>query len=178
MLNKSLTQNGRAARGMLSGIKKAPPEMDRASSSGRASRVALQGETRCAFGPSTGGRRGPAVNHPTSSRTLSQLPATVCEPDHTRESPAGAGSVRVYGKQGFAVHLEMRLDSKHRNVGFLALSRRCTVTSLTTACSQDRTLTTKLACRFEAQRFMPRMSLSLKLTSIATSGICVKLTLV
>ena len=35
----------------------------------------------------------------------------------------------------------MRVDSKHRNVGFLVLSGRCTVTSLTTAHSQKRTLT-------------------------------------
>ena len=33
----------------------------------------------------------------------------------------------------------MRVDSKHRNVGFLALSGRCTVTSLTTVPSQHRT---------------------------------------
>ncbi len=36
----------------------------------------------------------------------------------------------------------MRVDSKHRNVGFLALSGRCTVTSLTTANSHNRTLAT------------------------------------
>ncbi len=34
----------------------------------------------------------------------------------------------------------MRLDSKHRKVCFLALSGRCTVTSLTTASSHKRTL--------------------------------------
>ena len=45
----------------------------------------------------------------------------------------------VYGKEGITVPLEMRLDSKHRNVGFLALSGRCTVTSLTTANSHNRT---------------------------------------
>ncbi len=45
----------------------------------------------------------------------------------------------VYGKQVIAVPLEMRVDSKHRNVGFLALSERCTVTSLTTAHSHNRT---------------------------------------
>ncbi len=33
----------------------------------------------------------------------------------------------------------MRVDSKHRNVGFLALSGRCTVKSLTTAPSQKET---------------------------------------
>jgi len=38
-----------------------------------------------------------------------------------------------------SVSLEMRLDSKHRNVGFLTLSGRCTVTSLTTAHSHKRT---------------------------------------
>ncbi len=32
----------------------------------------------------------------------------------------------------------MGVDSKHRNVGFLALSGRCTVTSLTAAHSQQR----------------------------------------
>ncbi len=45
----------------------------------------------------------------------------------------------LYRKPGICVHLEMRVDSKHRNVGFLALSGRCTVTSLTTAHSQKRT---------------------------------------
>ncbi len=34
----------------------------------------------------------------------------------------------------------MRVDSKHCNVGFLALSGRCTVTSLTTAHSHKRKL--------------------------------------
>ena len=34
----------------------------------------------------------------------------------------------------------MGVDTKHRNDGFLALSGRCTVTSLTTAHSQKRTL--------------------------------------
>ncbi len=33
----------------------------------------------------------------------------------------------VYGKQVIAVPLEMRVDSKHRNVGFLALSGRSKV---------------------------------------------------
>ncbi len=45
----------------------------------------------------------------------------------------------LYRKPVFPVHLEMRVDSKHRNVGFLALSGRCTVTSLTTASSHKET---------------------------------------
>ena len=56
-----------------------------------------------------------------------------------KKSPAGAGSYRVYGKPVIPVPLEMRVDSKHRDVGFLALSGRCTVTSLTTANSHKRT---------------------------------------
>jgi len=47
-----------------------------------------------------------------------------------------SGVLGVYGKPVIAVPLEMRVDSKHRNVGFLALTGRCTVTSLTTAHSQ------------------------------------------
>ena len=47
-------------------------------------------------------------------------------------------AAEVYRKPGITVHLEMGVDSKHRNVGFLALSGRCTVTSLTTASSQQR----------------------------------------
>jgi hypothetical protein len=50
----------------------------------------------------------------------------------------------MYGKPVFTVPLEMRVDSKHQNVGFLALSGRSTVTSLTTAHSQKRKSVTNL----------------------------------
>ncbi len=43
----------------------------------------------------------------------------------------------LYRKPGIAVPLEMSVDTKHRNVCFLALSGHCTVTSLTTAYSQE-----------------------------------------
>ncbi len=58
------------------------------------------------------------------------------------QEPPGSGiplhCTQLYGKPGISVSLEMRVDSKRRNVGFLALSGRCTVTSLTTAPSHNR----------------------------------------
>ena len=66
-------------------------------------------------------------------------------------------TAEVYRKPGVSVPLEMRVDSKHRNVGFLALSGRCTVTSLTTAPSQKRTFGPSLnrifLCVFRADHF-------------------------
>ena len=44
----------------------------------------------------------------------------------------------LYGKPGFSVHLEIRTDSKHRNVCFLALGGRCKVATLTAAYSQEQ----------------------------------------
>ena len=49
------------------------------------------------------------------------------------------GPEGVYGKVVISVHPRMKVDSKHRDVGFLALSGHCTVTSLTTAYSHERT---------------------------------------
>ena len=46
----------------------------------------------------------------------------------------------MYRKEEFAVSLEMRVDSKHRNVGFLALSGRSKVGHPRSAHSQKRTL--------------------------------------
>jgi hypothetical protein len=54
------------------------------------------------------------------------------------KAPLERGAPWLYGKPGIAVPLEMRVDGKHRNVGFLALSGRCTVTPLTTAPSHHR----------------------------------------
>jgi len=48
------------------------------------------------------------------------------------------GPEGVYGKVVISVHPRMKVDSKHRDVGFLALSGHCTVTSLTTAYSHKR----------------------------------------
>ncbi len=49
------------------------------------------------------------------------------------------GPEGVYGKEVISVHPKMKVNCKHRNVGFLALSGRCAVTSLTTASSHKRT---------------------------------------
>ena len=41
-----------------------------------------------------------------------------------RFNRGGQGPIGVYGKPEFSVYLEMRVDSRHRNVGFPALSGR------------------------------------------------------
>ena len=61
---------------------------------------------------------------------------------------APVAAAEVYGKPGISVPLEMRVDSRHLNVGFLALSGRCTVTSLTTANSHKRK-SDALVCRID-----------------------------
>ncbi len=45
----------------------------------------------------------------------------------------------MYGNGGITVHLEMGVDSKHRNVGFLALSGRWSLVAFESACSQTQT---------------------------------------
>ncbi len=64
------------------------------------------------------------TNTPTDSQTLPRLPAISLDLDQRREGPAEAGPDRLYGKPGIPVHLEIRIDSKHRKFGFLALSEQ------------------------------------------------------
>ncbi len=47
--------------------------------------------------------------------------------------------LRPFGCVNAPIPLETNIDGKHRNVGFLALSGRCTVTPLISAHSQERT---------------------------------------
>ncbi len=68
---------------------------------------------------------------PTLPRALSRLHAALNTSRPTR-------SYGMYRKTVIPVPLEMRVNGKYHNVGFLALSGRCTVTSLTTAHSQQR----------------------------------------
>ena len=75
------------------------------------------------------------MNHPTSSRTLSQLPATVCEPDHTRKSPAAAG--RVFEVENWMLASLVRLQEAPLSLA--KLTKRLTSRTLHHLASLDQT---------------------------------------